>query len=142
MLMILIIFIIFVILMILTIFIISITLIIYFKAFGDWLKTQTEFKYIIDGANVAYNHQNFENGKFSYRQVELVVNKMLARQDGKVLVLLPYSYAQKIVPNSSKQRGKRNITYVSAADQVSSSTTQPLIHFTCIFANTISLHIE
>ena len=43
---------------------------------------------------------------------------MLARQDGKVLVLLPYSYAQKIVPNSSKQRGKKNITYVSAADQV------------------------
>lgn len=116
--------------------------IIYLQAFGDWLKTQTEFKYIIDGANVAYNHQNFENGKFSYRQVELVVNKMLARQDGKVLVLLPYSYAQKIVPNSSKQRGKRNITYVSAADQVSSCMTHPLIHFTCIFSNTILLHIE
>ena len=90
------------------------------QAYGEWLKLQHEFKYIIDGANVAYNHQNFEEGKFSYRQIELVVDKVLARGDGKVLVLLPYSYAQKIVPNSSKQRGKRSISYVSPADQVNS----------------------
>jgi Zc3h12a-like Ribonuclease NYN domain len=90
------------------------------QAYGEWLKLQHEFKYIIDGANVAYNHQNFEEGKFSYRQIELVVDRVLARGDGKVLVLLPYSYAQKIVPNSSKQRGKRNISYVSQADQVNS----------------------
>ena len=67
---------------------------------------------------MAYNHQNFDSGKFSYRQIELVVNKMLARGDGKVLVLLPYSYAQKVVPNNSKQRGRRNLSYLSATELV------------------------
>ena len=67
---------------------------------------------------MAYSHQNFDSGKFSYRQIELVVNKMLARGDGKVLVLLPYSYAQKVVPNNSKQRGRRNLSYLSATELV------------------------
>jgi hypothetical protein len=63
---------------------------------------------------------------------------VLARGDGKVLVLLPYSYAQKIVPNSSKQRGKRSISYVSPADQVSGHVvlcyyvSGILFHFICI----------
>ena len=83
--------------------------------------------YIVDGANVAYHRQNFENGKFSYRQIELVVDailervereKALALQQGlyfeqpTVLVLLPYPYAQKVVPNSSRHRRGRKIEYV------------------------------
>ena len=61
--------------------------------------------------------QNFNQGKFSYTQIELVVNKLLERGDGKVLVLMPYPYAQKVVPNSSKQKGKRNITFITENDQ-------------------------
>ena len=76
-----------------------------------------EYTYIVDGANVAYNRQNFHKGKFSYSQIELVVNKLLERNDGKVLVLMPYPYAQKVVPNSSKQKGKRNITFITENDQ-------------------------
>jgi len=32
--------------------------------------------YVVDGANVAYHRQNFVGGKFSYRQIELVVKKL------------------------------------------------------------------
>lgn len=43
----------------------------------------------------------------------------MARGDGKVLVLLPTSYAQKVVPNttSSRQKGKKQVSHVSASDQ-------------------------
>ena len=58
---------------------------------------------------------------------------MLARGDGKVLVLLPYSYAQKVVPNSSKQqRGKRNLSFISSADMVSTDNIN-LHRFHCTF---------
>ena len=41
----------------------------YLQNFGTWLAERPEFKYVIDGANVAYNRQNFGQGRFSYRQV-------------------------------------------------------------------------
>jgi Zc3h12a-like Ribonuclease NYN domain len=71
----------------------------YNQVFGEWLHTKSEFKYIIDGANVAYHHQNFNDGKFSYKQIELLVDKMLERGDGKVLVLLPAVYSRHSIPN-------------------------------------------
>jgi len=37
--------------------------------FGDWLRAREEFEYIVDGANVAYNSQNFGKGMFSFKQV-------------------------------------------------------------------------
>jgi hypothetical protein len=39
------------------------------QEFGDWLRDRPEFDYIVDAANIAYYGQNFETGKFSYRQV-------------------------------------------------------------------------
>jgi hypothetical protein len=33
------------------------------------LRAREEFEYIVDGANVAYNSQNFGKGMFSFRQV-------------------------------------------------------------------------
>ena len=83
------------------------------------MKEQKEFKYIVDGANVAYHHQNFDGGKFSYRQIELIVDSILARDDGKVLVLLPSVYAKKNIPNSSngsKSKGRRDL--LSPDDEV------------------------
>jgi hypothetical protein len=46
----------------------------------------------VDAANVAYFNQNFETGRFSYKQVELVVDKLLER-NLKVLVVIPHCYA-------------------------------------------------
>jgi pentatricopeptide repeat protein len=98
------------------------------KTFDDWLRKQNDFKYIIDGANVAYHGQKFsykqvESGKFSYKQVELVVDEMLARGDGRVLVLLPRSYDQNIVPNScgsyipNEKKGRKRVTSISKNDK-------------------------
>jgi pentatricopeptide repeat protein len=81
-----------------------------------WLQEKEEFVYIVDGANVAYNGQNFDTGKFSYRQIELVVDKLKERGE-RILVLIPYPYAQKIVPNSAKQRGGRRTTLLTKEDQ-------------------------
>ena len=84
------------------------------QAFSDWLNEQEEFVYIVDGANVAYNKQNFENGKFSYRQIELVVNQIEKDYPGeRILVIIPYPYAQRIVPNSVQYNGRRKLTYLA-----------------------------
>ncbi len=53
----------------------------------------------MDGPNVAYTKQNFEGGKFSYRQVELVVDKLRER-GGRILVVLPFAYTMRRIPNS------------------------------------------
>jgi hypothetical protein len=37
--------------------------------FGRWLRTHDEFDYIVDGANVAYNAQNYDDGRFTFKQV-------------------------------------------------------------------------
>ena len=121
------------------------------RAFGDWLDTKAkqgvEYTYIVDGANVAYHRQNFEGGKFNFRQVELVVEKLQSEMrlrkkagaaavkrgscngngggaepevglpEGKILVLVPYPYAQKVVPNSSRHRKGRKIEYLSRQEQ-------------------------
>jgi hypothetical protein len=85
------------------------------------LKNRDEFKYIVDGANVAYHHQNFSHGKFSYRQIEVLVEKLEKRGDGKVLVILPFTYATRNNScrefYSSVKIGKSKLT-VTEADQV------------------------
>ena len=82
--------------------------------FADWLANQEEFVYIVDGANVAYNRQDFDNGKFSYRQIELVVNMLQKEHPGeRILVVLPYPYAQKVVPNSVQHGNRRRLNYLT-----------------------------
>ena len=85
--------------------------------FSNWLSERDEFVYIVDGANVAYNKQNFDNGKFSYKQIELVVSKLKAdHPNERILVILPYSYSQKVVPNSILNFAGRRVTYLSDED--------------------------
>ena len=80
---------------------------------------EEEFVYIVDGANVAYHKQNFDEGKFSFKQIELVVNKLLTRvQPGeRILVLIPYPYAQRVIPNSTKHKKGKKLSYLTAEDE-------------------------
>jgi len=88
--------------------------------FEEWLKERPEYEYIVDAANVAYNNQNFETGKFSYQQIELVVNKLKERSKN-ILVIIPNAYAsQTTIPNSITRGSKKfsqKKSYLSANDQ-------------------------
>ena len=89
--------------------------------FGEWMARRRqesggeEFAYIVDGANVAYHKQNFEGGKFSFRQIQLVVDalrpRLLPKQ--RILVLIPYPYARKVVPNSTKSKKGKKLSYLT-----------------------------
>jgi hypothetical protein len=59
--------------------------------FQNWLRYR-DFKYIVDAANVGYSSQNFDAGKFSFKQVKIIVEALRKRGDGNVLVLLPWGY--------------------------------------------------
>jgi hypothetical protein len=86
---------------------------VHLETFASWLDEpgRPEYDLVVDGANVAYNRQNFENGRFSFRQIEMVVDALYKRfgPDVRILVLVPYPYAQKAVPNRTKQRSGRRI---------------------------------
>jgi hypothetical protein len=45
------------------------------------------------------------------------VNKLLERGE-RVLVLIPHSYAQRVVPNNAANKGRRATTRISSDDQV------------------------
>jgi short-subunit dehydrogenase involved in D-alanine esterification of teichoic acids len=75
------------------------------RAFAKWFKQrQPPFTVVIDGANVAYNSQNFVGGRFSFEQVELAVAALQAEGETP-LVILPTRYVDsKSVPNHSSGR--------------------------------------
>ena len=58
-----------------------------------------EFDFVVDAANVAYFGQNSADGKFSFRQIEQVVNKLKAHSS-RILVVIPQSYTNPRYPNS------------------------------------------
>lgn len=78
------------------------------KDFETFLSEQNEFEYIVDGANVAYNNQNYEMGRFSYGQIRLVVEE-LERIGKRVLVIIPSTYidTDSMIPNRVKSASKR-----------------------------------
>eukprot|EP01038_Epipyxis_sp_PR26KG_P004312 gene4312-6110_t len=75
-----------------------------------------DFDYIVDGANVAYYHQNFVGGRFSYRQIELVVKQLQMFENKRILVILPKCYTQKVIPNSIRKDEITNKT-VTLSDE-------------------------
>jgi len=90
--------------------------------FEAWVEQQQElhgeFDFIIDGANVAYHKQNYIDGRFNYHQVDVIV-EVLRAQGKRVLLLLPTSYAQKVIPNTTRGKGlenKRVLTYITKED--------------------------
>jgi hypothetical protein len=52
------------------------------------------FTAIIDGANVAYYMQNFDQGKFNFHQIKFMVDT-LEKMHEIPLVILPYKYTLK-----------------------------------------------
>ena len=85
--------------------------------FDTWLSDRPEYDFIVDGANVAYFNQNFDCGKFTFRQIELVVDKLLIKHpDKRVLVILPFCYSRKVIPNNVRKKKKKRNSVLSADD--------------------------
>lgn len=61
--------------------------------FGEWLQTRNgkPFTAIIDGPNIAYYMQNFQQGTFNFHQIKFVVDA-LENMGENVLVVLPKKY--------------------------------------------------
>lgn len=61
--------------------------------FGEWLQNRNgePFTAIIDGPNVAYYMQNFQQGSFNFHQIKFVVDA-LEKMGENVLVVLPKKY--------------------------------------------------
>ncbi|CAM9499214.1 unnamed protein product, partial [Ectocarpus fasciculatus] len=80
------------------------------QKFSNWLSSKPEFDYIIDAANIAYSRQNHDNGKFSFRQIETVVDHLLVTcPEKRALVLIPSCYLSNSMPNNVK---KNVLSYV------------------------------
>ena len=63
--------------------------------FGEWLQNRKgkPFTAIIDGPNIAYYMQNFQQGTFNFHQIKFVVDA-LEQMGENVLVVLPKKYSQ------------------------------------------------
>mmetsp|Transcript_17996 Transcript_17996/g.27510 ORF Transcript_17996/g.27510 Transcript_17996/m.27510 type:complete len:876 (+) Transcript_17996:496-3123(+) len=63
------------------------------------------FTAIVDGANVAYHMQNFEQGMFNFHQIKFMVDA-LERMNENPLVIIPYKYSTKrfYVGTNSKEK--------------------------------------
>eukprot|EP00567_Pseudictyota_dubia_P013161 CAMPEP_0197438704 /NCGR_PEP_ID=MMETSP1175-20131217/5617_1 /TAXON_ID=1003142 /ORGANISM="Triceratium dubium, Strain CCMP147" /LENGTH=854 /DNA_ID=CAMNT_0042968483 /DNA_START=520 /DNA_END=3084 /DNA_ORIENTATION=+ len=61
--------------------------------FSRWLDERTgpPFTAVVDGANVAYYMQNFDQGRFNYHQIQFVVDALLSMKENP-LVIVPYKY--------------------------------------------------
>lgn len=61
--------------------------------FGEWLQARDgkAFTAIVDGPNIAYYMQNFQQGTFNFHQIKFVVDA-LENMGEKVLVILPKKY--------------------------------------------------
>jgi len=84
--------------------------------FYQWLDQREGEPYtsLVDGANVGYYQQNFDGGKFSYHQIQFVVDS-LERMGEKVLVVLPSKYTLdwfrvSTAAPGSQERSKQRLT--------------------------------
>lgn len=49
------------------------------QEFGGFLRQKEQYDYIIDAANVAYQNQNYKDGKFKYEQVSFLACLVIYR---------------------------------------------------------------
>jgi len=61
--------------------------------FAEYLDTRTgkPFTAIVDGANIAYYMQNFDQGRFNYHQIQFVVDALIKMKEYP-LVIIPFKY--------------------------------------------------
>jgi hypothetical protein len=61
------------------------------------------FHYVVDGPNIAYRHQNFTGGAFSFKQIEVVLQHLQAEMPGlRPLLIMPDKYMRKKIPNHTQ----------------------------------------
>ena len=74
------------------------------QKFGEWLQNRSgrPFTAIVDGPNIAYYMQNFDQGTFNYHQIQFVVDA-LENIGENVLVVLPkkYTYDRFTIPKGT-----------------------------------------
>lgn len=87
----------------------------------EWLRVRPPFDYVLDGPNIAYFNQNFEEGSFRFAQIQAVVDVLReASPEARILLLLPAKYLKAEIPNhtssKSRQRGSKQRTKLTDAD--------------------------
>lgn len=85
------------------------------REYVEWLRVRPPFDYVLDGPNIAYFNQNWEQGAFSFRQIQDVIDAIKETNPmARVLLLLPTKYLQPEIPNHTSSRRKR--TTLTEAD--------------------------
>ena len=64
------------------------------------------FTAILDGANIAYYMQNFDQGKFNVYQIAFI-QEALERMGENTLVIMPYKYGLPYFTTSGSRGGKQ-----------------------------------
>jgi len=86
-----------------------------FEAFDQFLAKATAtrgqpFTICVDGANVAYHKQNFNGGKFNFKQLEVLVDHLIASGEDP-LVVLPRKYTKDMIPNHAKRSARAPVRF-------------------------------
>lgn len=82
--------------------------------FADWLDSREgkPFTAIVDGANVAYYGQNFEQGKFNYHQIQFLVDALESMGEN-VLVTVPNKYTKRSFFCNTGQSSQRAVLSIA-----------------------------
>lgn len=67
------------------------------------------FTAILDGANIAYYMQNFDQGKFNVYQIAFI-QEALEKMDENTLVIMPYKYCLPFFTTSGSRGGKQHMS--------------------------------
>eukprot|EP00592_Proboscia_alata_P011396 CAMPEP_0194385956 /NCGR_PEP_ID=MMETSP0174-20130528/83507_1 /TAXON_ID=216777 /ORGANISM="Proboscia alata, Strain PI-D3" /LENGTH=986 /DNA_ID=CAMNT_0039174605 /DNA_START=542 /DNA_END=3499 /DNA_ORIENTATION=- len=80
------------------------------STFADWLNVRKgePFTAIVDGANVAYSGQNFEQGRFNYHQIKFLTDALISMGENP-LVIVPYKYTMKTFHTNNGAQKRRQI---------------------------------
>jgi len=86
-----------------------------FEAFDQFLAKAMAtrgqpFTICIDGANVAYHKQNFNGGKFNFKQLEVLIDHLVACGEDP-LVVLPRKYTKDMIPNHAKRSARAPVRF-------------------------------
>lgn len=78
------------------------------RVFADFLSNREgkPFTAIIDGANVAYFGQNFEQGRFNYYQIKFLIDALESKGEHP-LVILPQKYTREYFFSNTGPRSRR-----------------------------------